>query len=177
MIKIHTKVPVDVDGSIFNLTVRDVFPDEKKILEQIAKEQKEHIEEEKVKERKKTKNEIALQEAEDTLAVNKKILGLIDPKGRLSLLVEIKKLGIEVGKLKLERLDLEDPNYTKANDALERIYKEKFNFVVGGEEKEALKKMASEHNISFQRIWEEIDDGITEQNKKKLPASEDGQSK
>ncbi len=177
MIETRFEVPININGSIFNVIVRELRPAEKKTLEKIGEEQKKILEEQSAKDRKKEENAIALQEAENALEVNREMLGLVDLKDRLPLFVEIKKLGFEIGGLKRERLNLDRSDFTKANDALERIYKEKFNFVVEGEEKDALREMVVECNISFQTLWGAIDHEISEQTKKKSKALEDGQNK
>lgn len=177
MIETCFEVPVNINGTVFNVTVRELRQSEKKALEKIGEEQKSILNEQSAKERKIEENTIALQENQNALEVNREMLGLVDLTEKLALFIEIKKLGFEVAKLKRERLNLERSDFTKANDALERIYKEKFNFVVLGEQKEELKEALEENNISYQTLWSELDREIAEQTKKKLNASEDGQSK
>ncbi|DAB36616.1 MAG TPA: hypothetical protein CFH80_03945 [Sulfurospirillum cavolei] len=177
MIETRFEVPVTINGTVFNVTVRELRPAEKKALEKIGEEQKGLLEEQSAKERKSEENAIALQEAQHALEVTREILTLVELKDKLALFIEIKKIGFEIARLKRERLSLERSDFTKANDALERIFKEKFNFIIGGDNKEALKNTIEECNVSYQSVFAEINAEIEEQTKKKLNASEDGQNK
>ncbi len=177
MIETRFEIPVNINSTVFNITIRELRPAEKKALEKIGKEHKTLLAEQSAKERKREENAIALQEAQNALEVSKEMLGLVDIKEKLALFLEIKKLGFEIAKLKRERLNLERSDFSQANDALESIYKEKFNFVALGEQKEALKEILDENNISYQTLWSELDREILEHTKKKLNASEDGQNK
>lgn len=177
MIETRFEIPVNINGTVFHITIRELRPAEKKALEKIGEEHKAILVEQSAKERKREENEIALYEAQHALEVSKEMLGLVDLKEKLPLFIEIKKLGFEIAKLKKERLDLARVDFTIANDALECIYKEKFNFVALGDQKEALKETLEENNISYQTLWLELDREIAAHTKKKLNASEDGLNK
>lgn len=177
MIETRFNVPITINEKTFNVIVRELTPAEKKKLDMIADENKVLIEQEDEKNKKMRENEICLEEAQTTLETNKNLLELVEFKDKVSLFLENKKLGFEIAKLKREKLSLERADFTKVGTSLEALLKEKTEFVVEGDEKDALMHEIVQNNISYQRLWDEIDKEITKQNEKKLNASEDGQSK
>lgn len=177
MIKTSFIVPINIDGTIFNITVREISKVQKKTLENIGKDHKKILAEQSTKIKEIEKNKVNLEEAQHSLEVNREMLLLVPLSEKLGILIDIKKDGINISKLKKERLNLESADFTEANETLERIYKEKFEFAVEETGKTELIKAIDNSNISYQTIWEEIDNEIKEQTKKKSNASEDGQNK
>lgn len=177
MIKTRFTVPVNIDGTVFNITIREISSLEKKTLEDIGKEHKKILDEQKTKEKEIEKNKVNLEEAQHSLEVNREMLPLVPLSEKLGIFIDIKKDGINIAKLKKERLNLERADFTQANATLESIYKKKFDLAVEETGKTELIKAIDNSNISYQTIWEEIDNEIKEQTKKKSNASEDGQNK
>lgn len=177
MIKTRFTIQVEIDGKIFTVTVKELNPTEKKKLEIISKENDSMIEEESEKGKKREELSISIDEIQSIIDTNKELLKEVGIVDKLSLLLENKRLSTDLARLKKEKMNVDIPNFTKVNEVLEKIYKEKFNLAVEGEEKESLKCTAEENNVSYSSIWEEIDNEIKEQTKKKSNASEDGQSK
>lgn len=177
MIKTRFDVSVGIDETIFNVTVRELTPSEKKTLENIGAEQKKILTDQSAKEKEIEANKIDLEEAQHSLEVNREMLALVPLTEKLKIFIDMKNNGLTIAKLKKDRLKLERADFTEANAIYERIYKEKFEFSIFGKDKEALKDAITQNNISYQIIWDEIDKEIEEQKKKKLNASEDGQNK
>lgn len=177
MIKTQYDISIEIDKQTFNVTVRELTPAQRKTLETLSLDQKDALAKQRDIEKEIENNRIDIEAAQHSLEVNREILELVPLSEKLKVFIDIKKDGFEIAKLKKARLNLERVDFTKANEIYERIHKEKFNYSVFGKDKEALEKIITDSNISYQIIWDEFDKEIKSQMGKKLNASEDGLNK
>jgi|GEM_PF-5784171 len=180
MIKITHKVTVKIGEKSFNLVVNRLNAEQQKKIDLIAKEHTDLIETASALEKEITELTIAIAEKEGSLETNLALLQLkdISLKERLTLLWENKSLVPNLAELKKKRMGLNRPDYLKSYGLIEQMCKERFNLAVeDDDQKVALLSYAVNKAVTYQEIFDEINQQIREEEKKKLNASEDGQNK
>lgn len=184
MIKIVHRITVKIgEEKSFEVVVNRATPAE---VKQLSLLEKDHANESEDSSRvNKEISELAMQiaETQSMLETNIELLKLSSKEltfaDRCKLLWENKITLIPtLAELKRKRMAIAYPDQTKSYALVEDIYKKRFELLVEeSEQKTALAKYAQEKSVSFTEIFMDINKEIEKEEKKKLNASEDGQSK
>lgn len=180
MIKIKHAVTIKIGEQAFCIVVNRLNAEQQKKIDLIAKEHTDLIETASTLEKEITALSIDISEKEGSLETNLALLKLedISLKDRLTLLWENKNLVSKLAELKKNRMSLVRPDYLKSYELIEKMCKERFNAAIEeNDQKQALLTYMVNQAVTYSEIFDEINQQIKEDDKKKLNASEDGQSK
>ena len=142
-------LPIEVDGIEYNITVTNANKAQTQELEEVVEKnrglytQRDSIQAE-------------LTESEEEFEINKHILAHGTVFNKVEVMFEQKALNKKIFKLKKE-LALLDKDLISINEALENVFKKRFELLVMGEDKATLSKELESKSIPYQMLFESIE--------------------
>ncbi|MDR1008011.1 MAG: hypothetical protein LBL65_05555 [Campylobacteraceae bacterium] len=167
MITTKYKVTIEINDKTYVVNVKDPSGSEKIKLEKEAEDKlaplKQRVEEEK----KKAEIDAEIEELANALEINKELIKESKITDKLSLLLENKSLNKRIAELKKEKAGIKEIDIRLASDTLEKLNRYKFDLLISGDDKEALKTACESEGVSFTTLWEEISKEANKEYEKK----------
>jgi hypothetical protein len=167
MIQTKYKTSIEINDKTYVVTVKDPSTAEKIKLEKAAEEKLAPLKENVEEERKKAVIDTQIEEIAYTLEINKEMILESKIADKLSLLLENKSLNKRLSELKKERANIKDVDIKAINDTVEALNKNKFDLLITGEDKQALKNACEDEGVSFTTLWDEIRKEVLKEQEKK----------
>lgn len=159
MIKTKYDVTIAIDEREFNVVLSEPKKQDKEELKALSESRLETF---------KMRDALSAKLAEKTeeYELNKQLLkevGLVD---KAKLLWEQKELNRELHTLRKEINDL-DAGSASIDEALESLFKKRFDLLVSGADKEALKSVVETHGVAYRELFVELGKLVAEVQEKK----------
>lgn len=159
MIKTKYDVAIMIDEREFNVVLCEPKKQDKEELKALSESRLESF---------KMRDALSAKIAEKTeeYELNKQLLkevGLVD---KAKLLWEQKELNRELHTLRKEISDL-DAGSASIDEALESLFKKRFDLLVSGADKEALKSVVETHGVAYKELFLELGKLVAEAKEKK----------
>jgi len=159
MIKTKYDVTIAIDEREFNVVLSEPKKQDKEELKALSESRLETF---------KLRDALSAKLAEKTeeYELNKQLLkevGLVD---KAKLLWEQKELNRELHTLRKELGDL-DAGSASIDEALESLFKKRFDLLVSGADKEALKSVVETHGVAYRELFVELGKLVAEEREKK----------
>jgi len=159
MIKTKHMTELEIDENKFSITVSEPTKAQRDELSLISKDYQVAIDEIRPL-------QVQLNELMEEFTINKEILAHAIVIEKLKVVFEQKALYKEILRIQKE-LKTIDKNYIDFSVTVSNFFSKKFDFMVSGEGKDALKKEMQDKEISYQTIVEVIEDLIAPSKEKK----------
>lgn len=147
-IKTKYDIPFDIDENSFSVVVSEPNKSQKQELKVLVDKSKDHY-------TKRDSLQTELSEAQEEFEINKHILADGKVLEKASVWLEQKALNKQIFKLRKE-IDSIDKGLISVNEALEEIYKKRFELLISGADKVSFKKEIEEKGIEYRTIFESI---------------------
>lgn len=148
MIKTRYEIELEIDDTKFKVTLNEPNAAQKDEMKVLAVESSAVYE-------KRDALQSSLSEKKEEFEVNKLLVkesGVID---KVKLLLEQKSLNKEIFALKRD-IDEIDKNTISINESIETLFAKRFELLIGGPDKTALKKVIEEKGINYRVIFETL---------------------
>lgn len=146
MIKTQYDIEIQIDSENFSVTLKEPNPAQREELAELSKENVGLYE-------KRAELATTLKEKNGEFEINKELISCSSLVDKLTLLFEQKKINAEINKLKRE-IEQVDKSLKDASSVLDSLYAKRFDLLVSGAGKGALKKVVEEKGISYLLLFE-----------------------
>lgn len=146
MIKTQYDIEIQIDSENFSVTLKEPNSAQREELAELSKERIGLYE-------KRSELVAAQDEKNGEFAINKELISCSTIVDKLPLLFEQKKINSEINKLKRE-VEQVDKSLKDASTVLGSLYAKRFDLLVSGAGKGALKKVVEEKGISYLLLFE-----------------------
>jgi hypothetical protein len=167
MIYTKYRVTVEINDKSYVVSVKDPSGAEKQKLEKEAEDRLAPLRAKVQEEKRKAEIDAEIEELTNTLEINKELIRESKITDKLSLLLESKSLNKKISELKKERANIKELDIRLAGDTLEKLNRYKYEILIAGEDKEALKQACENEGVSFTTLWEEIQKEVSKEYEKK----------